>query len=123
MDPVKERLAQLDKEAAAVTVEVRAAWEAYNHAAAATTQAALAQLEAPEDRKVQLLHDAAEREERRALEHYESLKEEKKRLDSRQAELETRLLSTGGRTLPQHAVSCTRQSCICKVMCDWGSAS
>ena len=76
MDPVKERLEQLDEEAAALAAEVKDAWKVYKRA------------NNPDDKQ-----------------HYEDLKEKGKRLDTRRAELETKLPGAGERTPLQHGVS------------------
>ena len=80
MSTVARQLEQLNKEFAAKCLEVDAAFEAYNVAAAATTRAAIALAGAPSDKRLQVLHDGAQEEEDRALGRYEDLKKNEERL-------------------------------------------
>ena len=98
MGTAAKQLEQLNEEIAALNPEVKAAFEAYESAAGATTRAAIALAGAPSDKMLQLLHDAAQKEEHRALGRYEDLKKKEERLDSRRAELEAKLPGAGERT-------------------------
>ena len=86
MEIVAQQLEQLNNEVTALKAEVKAAWEAYSCARAATLDAALALAKAPEDTQLQLLHNAAKEEERLALGRHEKLeKQEEQRLVDRRA--------------------------------------
>ena len=101
MDTIARQLEQLNKELAAKCLEVDAAFEGYNNAAAATTRAAIALAGATSDRGLQVLqvlHDRAQEEEHWALGRYEDLKKEDERLwDARRA-LHAKLPIEGERT-------------------------
>ena len=74
------------------------AFEAYESAAAATTRAAIALAGAPSDKMLQLLHDAAQKEEHRALGRYEDLKKKEERLLEDRRALQAKLPGAGERT-------------------------
>ena len=99
METVARQLEQLNQEATALTAEVKAAWEAYNCARAATTDAALALAKSPEDTQLQLLHDAAKEEERLALGRHEKLEKKEEQLLGDRRALQAKLHGTGERTL------------------------
>ena len=98
MGTVARQLEQLNKELAAKCLEVDAAFEAYNIAAAATTRAAIALAGAPSDKRLQVLHDGAQEEEHWALGRYEDLKKNKERLLEAARALHAKLPNEGERT-------------------------
>ena len=98
MGTVARQLEQLNKEIAANNLEVDAAFEAYNIAAVATTRAAIALAGASNDKRLQVVHDRAQKEKHWALGCYKDLKKEDERLwDARRA-LHAKLPIEGERT-------------------------
>ena len=95
---MKEQLNQLNTEVAAITAEIEAAYAAYESAAAATTRAVIALAGASDDKTLELLHDAANKEEKRALGRYEDLKKDQKCLNSMRAWLQANLRGAGERS-------------------------
>ena len=76
MGTAPKQLEHLNEEIAAKNVEVKAAFEAYRSAAAATACAAIALTAAPSDKMLQLLRDAAQEEEQLLLGRHEDLKKD-----------------------------------------------
>ena len=92
------QLEQLNKEIVAEYLQAKAAREAYNIKAAATTRIAVDLAGASSDKALQVLHDRAQKEERQALGFYEDLKKDKERLWRAREALHAKLLSAGERT-------------------------
>ena len=111
---MKEQLNQLNTEVAAITAEIEAAYAAYESAAAATTRAVIALAGASDDKTLELLHDAANKEEKRALGRYEDLKKDQKCLNSMRAWLQANLRGAGERSRCLRRDSGTRQCGICR---------
>ena len=109
METVARQLEQLNKEATTLTAEVKAAWEAYNCARAATTDAALALAKSPEDTQLQLLHDAAKQEERLMLGRHEKLEKKEEQLLGDRRVLQAKLHGTGESTL---LLGCQRHQAV-----------
>ena len=95
---MKEQLNQLHTEVAAITAEIKAAYAAYESAAAATARAVIALAGASNDKTLELLHDAANKEEQRALGRYEDLKMFREVLNSMRARLQANLPGAGERS-------------------------
>ena len=98
MGTAAKQLQQLSEEIAALLPEIKAAREAYNIKAAATTRVAVDLAGASSDKALQVLHDRAQKEERQALGFYEDLKKDKERLWGAREALHAKLLSAGERT-------------------------
>ena len=99
MDTAAKQLQQLNEEIAALSPEIKAAREAYNIKAAATTHVAVDLAGASSDKALQVLHDRAQTEERQALGFYEDLKKKEERLLGAREALHAKLPSAGERTL------------------------
>lgn len=95
---MKEQLDQLNSEIAAITAKIEAAYAAYERAAAATTRAAITLEGASTDKTLELLHDAAHKEEKRALGRYDDLKKDQECLNSMRARLQANLPGAGERS-------------------------
>ena len=91
---MEDMIARLNSEIAAVIREIDAADLAHVRAAAATRKA-LAEAGISDDKKLELLHDAAQKEEAWALGHYQHLKNKEKRLLEDRRMLVARLPSQG----------------------------
>ena len=98
MDTVTKQLEQLYKEIAAAHLQVKAAFEVHNSALAATTRARIALAGAPRDKMLQLLYDAAQKDQHSTLGRYEDLKKKKEQLWGAREALHAKLPSKGERT-------------------------
>ena len=98
MGTAAKQLQQLNEEIAALLPEIKAALEAYNIKAAATTCVAVALAGDSSDKALQVLHDRAQKEERQTLGFYEDLKKKKERLLGAREALHAKLPSAGERT-------------------------
>ena len=100
MGTAAKQLEQLNGEIAALNVEVKAASEACKSAAAATTRSAIALAGAPGNKTLQLLHDAAQKEQQWALACYKKLKHNREHLLEDIRALQAKLPSAGERAPP-----------------------
>ena len=92
MGSLGQQLEEFNKQSTALYEEVKAASEACKTAAEARTRAELACLESPEDKDLQVLRDAASKEEQRAKEVWQQAM---KQLDKLRALLVAKLPGEG----------------------------
>ena len=97
MGTAAKQLEQLNEEIAALNLEVKAAFKAYESAATTTARTAIDLVGAPEDKRFQMIHDGAQKGEHRALGNYEDLKKDKERLLEDRRALHAKLPSAGER--------------------------